>query len=189
MIEQWKPLAHKHFTHISISNTGRLLNTETSAMYTQRVQPKTGLCFCDIGLTTENGKQRITIYIAREVAEAFINKPPDFNDIPYKAVHKKGVSKLSNIVKNIEWVSQSELSIKNMAKASPKVRNRIGKFNSEKWKGHEKKKYVKIADRPDYKPKPKIVSTKSKLNQELEKEKEALKKRIELIDQLLKQKL
>ncbi len=188
-MEIWKPLEYKYFNHFSISNTGRLKNTETDEIRKTRVQPKTQLVFCDISVNDENeNKIRKTIYIHLEVAKAFIPLPANADVIDYKATHKEGVSKLNNLVRNIRWTTQSELSSKTMAKATTNQRNRIGQFNVEKWKGHEKKKYIKIADRPDYiKPIKKIMSTKkTKLQIELEKEKELLKNKIRLIDELLK---
>ena len=191
-MERWKPLNYKYFEHFSISNTGRLKNTNTDEIRKTRVQPKTQLVFCDISVyDKKENKIRKTIYIHLEVAKAFIPLPNDADTVDYKATHKEGVSKLNNLVRHIRWATQSELGKEIMSKATNEQRNRIGKFNTEKWKGYKKKKYVKIADRPDYiKPiktaKKTISNKKTKLQIELEKEKEVLVKRIELINELLK---
>ena len=186
-MENWRPLKYNYFEHFSISNTGKLKNTDTGEIRKTRIQPKTQLVFCDIiAKDKHKNKIRKTIYIHLEVAKAFIPLPSDADTVDYKATHKEGVSKLNNLVRNIRWTTQSELSKRAMSKATDERRNRLGKFQKEKWKG-----YVKIADRPNYinpikKTKKVMSNKKTKLQIELEKEKQLLQERIKLINELLK---
>ena len=148
-VEQWRPLSYDFFKHFSISSTGRLKNTSSGAIYKQRVQKKTGLSFCDISTTTENGdKLRKTIYITSEVARAFVPLPADADKVKYVATHKENVSKLDNLAKNICWKTYSEISKENMVKY-PENRSKLAEFNKKKFKGYVKKKYIKIADREE----------------------------------------
>lgn len=173
-MERWKPLEYENLEHYSISNRGRLMNTENDTVLKMRVQKKTSLVFCDISKTLDNGEKiRKTIYITHEVAKAFVPKPKDFDSETYLAVHKKGKSKLDNLPRNIEWRTQSEISSENMKNAGPEQRNRLANFNKEKFKDYPKKKYIR-------------KKTESNLEKELKKEKEKLEQRIKLIDELLK---
>jgi len=138
-MERWKALTDLNFNHLEISNTGRLRNSETSHVYKLRMQKQTGLSFCDVSVIDQNSVlQRKTIYIAREVCEAFVKKPADFTAHLYKAAHKKGVSKLSNLAANLCWKTQSEFSKENMVKY-PENRNTLAEFN--------KKKFAKIRNK------------------------------------------
>ncbi len=150
-MEKWKPLTHNNFENYSISNSGRLKNTNNGGIIKTRIQKKTGLVFCDLSKIVDSKRLRITIYITREVAEGFVEKPLDFNEKQYVPTHKKGISKTNNLARNIEWATFSVLSKRNMAKASDEQRNRLSKHNKEKFKNYKKKKYIKIADRLNYK--------------------------------------
>lgn len=124
-MERWKALPYKHFKHFKISNTGRLMNEQTGHVYKLRMQKTTGLAFCDLTVLDDLGAQfRKTIYITREVTEAFVTKPTDAASVEYKATHKPGISKLNNYAKNLCWKTQSDFSKENMLK-NPQNRNRL----------------------------------------------------------------
>lgn len=137
-MEIWKKLDYPDFNHLSISNTGRLKNDD-GHLYKYRVQKKTGLNFLDVSTLNKKGeKVRKTIYIAHEVAKAFLPLPKDFEEVNYKVIHKPGVSKLSNLVKHLEWKSQSEINRNNALKNSEN-RYRLANHNKEKFKNYKPK--------------------------------------------------
>lgn len=135
-MEKWKNIDDLNFNFLEISDSGRLRNSNTGHVYKLRVQKQTGLSFCDVGFVDDLGEQhRKTIYIAYEVCNAFVKKPEDFHRKKYKSAHKKGVSKLNNLAKNLCWKTQSEFSKENMIKY-PQNRNKLA--------NHQKKKFAKL---------------------------------------------
>lgn len=136
-MEKWKALNDEYFSYLEISDTGRLRNSESGHIFKLRIKKDTFLTFCDVTTFDKQGAEhRKTIYITREVAEAFVKKPIDFNEKIYKAVHKPRVSKLNNLAVNICWKSQSEICSDNM-KNYPQNRNLLAEINKQKLEEHK----------------------------------------------------